>query len=95
MCGSFITPFSSCHYKKTSLGLVFRNIYVCFVPSLYTMGEEDQTYPTWVSPVGTGVTHESAYVISTVYTLGLLLGALCVSHMKILSNTLDTNIIEY
>ena len=57
--------------------------------------EEVQTYPTGVSPIGIGVTHEIAYVVSTVYTLKLLLGALCVSHMKILSNALDTNIMEY
>ena len=57
--------------------------------------EEVQTYPIGVSPVGTGVTHESAYVMSTMYTLGLLLGALCVLHIKMLSNAFDTNIIEY
>ena len=57
--------------------------------------EEVQTYPTGLSPVGTGVTHESAYVISTVYTLRFLLGALCVSHIKMLSNALDTNIMKY
>ena len=57
--------------------------------------EEVQTYPTGLSPVGTGVTHENTYVISTVYTLGLLLSALCVSHIKMLSNAFDTNIIEY
>ena len=57
--------------------------------------EEVQTYPTGVSPIGTSVTHESAYVVSTVYTFGLLLGALCVSHMQMLSNALDTNIMEY
>ena len=57
--------------------------------------EEVQTYPRGVSPVCTGVTHESAYIVSTVQTLGLLLGALCVSHTKMLSNALDTNIMEY
>jgi hypothetical protein len=57
--------------------------------------EEVQTYPIEVSPVGTRVTHESVYVVSTVYTPGLLLGALCVSHMQMLSNALDTNIMEY
>ena len=57
--------------------------------------EEVQTYPTGVSPVGTGVTHHSTYIVSTVKTPGLLLGALYVSHMKMLSNALDTNIMEY
>ena len=74
LCGSFLTPFSSCHYKKTRLGLVFHNIYVCFVPSLYTTGEEDQTYPTGVSPLDSGVTYDTAYVICTMYTLRLLFG---------------------
>ena len=94
LCGSFLTPFSSCHYKKTSLDLVFRNIYVRFVPSLYTTGEKDQTYPTGVSPVGSGVTYDTAYVISTIYTLGLLFGALYVSHIKMLSNAFDNNVME-
>jgi len=92
--GSFVTPFSSCYYKKTSLGLVFRNIYVCFVPNLYTTGEEDQTYPTGVSPVGIGVTYDTAYVISTMYTPGLLFGILCVSHIQMLSNAFDSNVME-
>ena len=65
-----------------------------FVPSLYTTGEEDQTYPTGVSPVGSGVTYDTAYVISTMYTLGLLFGALCVSHIKMLSNAFDSNVME-
>jgi hypothetical protein len=56
--------------------------------------EEVQTYPIGVSPVGTDVTHHSVYIVSTVKTPGLLLGALCVSHIKILSNALDTNIME-
>ena len=38
------------------------------------MGEEDQTYPTGVSPVGSGVTYDITYVISTMYTPGLLGG---------------------
>ena len=59
------------------------------------MGEEVQTYPKGVSPVGTGVTRESAYVVSTVYTPKLLLRAACVWHMQMLSNALDTNIMEY
>jgi hypothetical protein len=62
LCGSFLTPFSSCHYKKTSLDLVFLNIFVRFVPSLYTTGEEDQTYPIRVSPVGSGVTYDTANI---------------------------------
>jgi hypothetical protein len=82
LCGSFLTPFSSCHYKKTSLDLVFLNIYVRFVPILYTTGEEDQTYPIRVSPVSSGVTYDTAYIISTMYTPGLLFGAPCVSHKK-------------
>ena len=57
--------------------------------------EEVQTYPTGLSPISTGVTHESVYVVSTVYTLRLLLGALCVSHIQMLSNALDTNLMEY
>ena len=57
--------------------------------------EEVQTYPTGMSPVGTGVTHYSAYIVSTVKTPELLLGALCDLHMKMLSNALDTNIMEY
>ena len=44
--------------------------------------EEVQTYPTGVSPVGTGVTHHKTYIVSTMYTSRLLLGALCVLHMK-------------
>ena len=48
-----------------------------------------------MSPVGSGVTYDTAYVISTMYTLGLLFGALCVSHIKKLSNAFDTNIMEY
>ena len=95
LCGSFLTPLSSCHYKKTSLGFVFCNIYVRFVPSLYTTSEEDQTYPTGESPVGSGVTYDTAYVISIMYTPGLLFGALCVSHIKMLSNAFDTNITGY
>jgi len=67
---------------------------VCFVPSLYTTGEEDPTYPIGVSPVGSGVTYDIAYVISTMYTLGLLFGALCVSHIKMSSNAFDNNVIE-
>ena len=47
-----------------------------------------------MSPVGSGVTYDIAYVISTMYTLGLLFGALCVSHIKILSNTFDSNVME-
>jgi hypothetical protein len=87
-------PFSSCHYKKTSLDLVFHNIYVRFAPNLYATGEEVQTYPTGVSPVASGVTYDTAYVISTMYTPGLLFGALCVSHIKMLSNAFDSNVIE-
>ena len=68
---------------------------MCFVPSLYTTGEEDQTYPTGVSPVGSGVTYDIAYVISTMYTPGLLFGALCVLHIKMLSNAFDNNVMEY
>ena len=60
-----------------------------FVPSLYTTGEEDQTYPTGVSPIGSGVTYDTAYIISTIYTPGLLLGVLCVLHIKILSNAFE------
>ena len=56
--------------------------------------EEDQTYPTGVSPVGIGVTYDTAYVIFTMYTPGLLFGALCVSHIKMLSNAFDNNVIE-
>ena len=63
--------------------------------SISTKVVEVQTYPTGVSPIGTCVTHESAYVVSIVYTLRVLLGALCVLHMQILSNALDTNIMEY
>ena len=59
------------------------------------MGEEDQTYPIWVSPVGSGVTYDTAYVISTMYTLGLLFGALCVLHIKMLSNAFDNHVMEY
>ena len=66
-----------------------------FVPSLYTMGEEDQTYPTWVSPVGSGVTYDIAYVISTMYTPGLLFGALCVLHIKMLSNAFGSHVMKY
>jgi hypothetical protein len=54
LCGVPVIPFSSSHYKKTSLGLVFYNICVHFVPSFYTTGEEVQTYPIGVSPVGSG-----------------------------------------
>ena len=57
--------------------------------------EEIQTYPTRLSPVSTGVTHESAYVISRMYTPGLPLGVLFVSHIKILSNAFDNNVMEY
>jgi hypothetical protein len=35
---------------------------VRFVPSLYTTGEEDQTYPIRVSPVGSGVTYDTANI---------------------------------
>jgi hypothetical protein len=47
---------------------------VCFVPSFYTTGEEVQTYPTWVSPVGSGVTHDivldmNIYIYIYVYDL--------------------------
>jgi len=57
--------------------------------------EEDQTYPTGVSPVGIDVTYDTAYIISTMYTPGLLFGALCVLHIKMLSNAFDSNIMEY
>ena len=56
--------------------------------------EEDQTYPTGVSLVDSGVTYDTAYVISTIYTLGLLFGALYVSHIKMLSNAFDNNVME-
>jgi hypothetical protein len=59
------------------------------------MGEEVQTYPTGVSPIGICVTHESAYIIYTVYTPRLLLGALCVLHINMLSNVFDSNVMEY
>jgi hypothetical protein len=72
LCAFILTPFSSCHYKETSLGLVFGNIYVRFVTTLYTKGEEVQTYPTRVSPIGSGVTYDTAYVISIMYTPWLL-----------------------
>ena len=39
-------------------------ICVCFIPSFYTTSEEVQTYPTGMSPVASGVTHDTAYVIS-------------------------------
>jgi hypothetical protein len=94
LCGSFLIPFSSCHYKKICLDLVFRNIYVRFAPSLYTTDEEVQTYPIGVSPIASGVTYDTTYVISTMYTPGLLFGALCVSHIKILSNAFDSNVME-
>ena len=48
-----------------------------------------------VSPVGTGVTHHRTYIVSTMYTLGLLLEALCVLHMEILSNAFDSHVMEY
>jgi hypothetical protein len=94
LCASNLTPFSSCHYKETSLGLVFRNIYVRFIPSLYAKGQEVQTYPIGVSPVASGVTYDTAYVISIMYTPGLLFGALCVSHIKMLSNAFGSNVME-
>ena len=47
------------------------------------------------SPVGTGVTHHRTYIVSTMYTLRLLLGALCVLHMEILSNAFDSHVMEY
>ena len=34
--------------------------------NFYTTGEEVQTYPTGVSLVASGVTHDAAYVISTI-----------------------------
>jgi hypothetical protein len=52
------------------------------------------TYLRGVSPVGISDTHVSAYVISTVYTPGLLLVALCVSHIKMLNNACDSNVME-
>jgi hypothetical protein len=47
-----------------------------------------------VSPIGSGVTYDTAYVISTMCTLGLLFGALCVSHIKMLSNAFCGNVME-
>jgi hypothetical protein len=61
---------------------------------LYTKDEEVQTYPTQVSPIGSGVTYDTAYVISTMYTPGLLFGALCISHIKMLSNAFGGNVME-
>jgi hypothetical protein len=57
--------------------------------------KEVQTYPTGVSPVGTDVTHDSAYIVSIVKTPRLLLGALYVSHMKMLTPTYWSNEVNY
>ena len=65
------------------------------VRSFYTTGEEVQTYPQGVSPVGTGVTHHRTYIVSTMYTPRPLLGALCVLHMKMLGNAFDSHVMEY
>ena len=59
------------------------------------MGEEVQTYPQGVSPIGTGVTHHRTYIVSTMYNHRLLFGALCVFHIEILSNAFDSHVIEY
>jgi hypothetical protein len=83
LSGVFLIPFSSGHIT-TTLGLVFHNICVRFVPSFCNASEVVLTYRTRVSPVAIGVTHVGAYVISTVYTYRLLLVALCVSHIKCL-----------
>ena len=48
-----------------------------------------------MSPVDTGVTHHRTYIVSTMYTPRLLLGALCVLHMEMLSNAFDRHVIEY
>ena len=48
-----------------------------------------------MSPIGSGVTYDTAYIISTMYTPILLFGALCVSHIKMLSNAFDSNVMEY
>jgi hypothetical protein len=61
---------------------------------LYTKAQEVQAYPTGVSPVASGVTYNTAYVISTMYTPGLLFGAMCVSHIKMLSNAFGSNVME-
>jgi hypothetical protein len=70
LCGSVLTPFSFSHYNKTSLGLVFHNLCVRFVRSFYTTGEEVQTYPTGVSSVASGVTHDTTYVIFMGWLVG-------------------------
>ena len=36
---------------------------------------------------------DRTYIISTIYTLRLLLGALCVLHMEMLSNAIDRHVI--
>ena len=45
--------------------------------------------------VGTGVTYHRTYIVSTMYTPSLLLGALCVLHMEMLSNAFDSHVMEY
>ena len=48
-----------------------------------------------MSPVGTGVTPHRIYIVSIMYTPRLLLGTLCVLHMKMLSNAFDSHVTEY
>jgi hypothetical protein len=47
------------------------------------------------SPIGTGVAHHRTYIVSTIYTPRILLGALCVLHMEMLSNAFDSHVMEY
>ena len=83
--GSLFISFSSFHYKRTSFGLVFHAMYEVFILRV----------KRFKLPIGTGVTHHRTYIVSTMYTPRLLLGALCVLHMKMLSNAFDSHVTEY
>ena len=89
--GSLFIPFSSLHYKRTSFGLVFDTMYEVFILRV----KRFKLTLKGVSPVGTGVTHHRTYIVSKIYTPRLLLGALCVLHMKMLSNAFNSHVMEY